>query len=75
MSGLFQSIFFEPIFNLLIFFYNVIPGNDLGVAIILVTITVKLLLLPLSHKALKSQKALQVLQPKMEVIKKRYKKN
>ena len=70
---LFQTIFYQPIFNLVIFLYNIVPGNDLGVVIILLTIIIKLLLLPLSKKALKSQKALQDLQPHIEEIKKKYK--
>jgi YidC/Oxa1 family membrane protein insertase len=49
-----------------------VPGHDLGIAIILLTILIKLILLPLSKKSLKSQKALQDLQPKIEEIKKKY---
>ena len=49
------------------------PGHDLGIAIILLTIIIKLLLLPLSKQSLKSQKALQDLQPKIEEIKRKYK--
>lgn len=72
---MFQTFFYQPILNLVVFLYNVIPGHDLGIAIILLTIIIKLLLLPLSKKSLKSQKALQELQPKMEEIKKKYAKN
>ncbi|OGF25733.1 hypothetical protein A2303_07080 [Candidatus Falkowbacteria bacterium RIFOXYB2_FULL_47_14] len=70
---MFQIFFYQPIFNLVIFLYNIVPGHDLGVVIILLTIIIKLLLLPLSKKALKSQKALQDLQPHIEEIKKKYK--
>lgn len=70
--NMFQTFFYQPILNLLIFLYNNIPGNDLGVAIILLTIIVKLLLLPLTKKQLKSQKSLQELQPKLDKIKKDY---
>jgi len=70
---MFQTFFYQPILNLLVFLYNIIPGNDLGVAIILLTIIIKLILLPLSKKSLQSQKALQDLQPKIEEIKNKYK--
>jgi YidC/Oxa1 family membrane protein insertase len=50
-----------------------VPGNDLGVAIILLTLVIKLLLWPLSRKAIESQKALQDIQPKVDEIKKKYK--
>ena len=70
---MFQTLFYQPVLNLLVFLYNIVPGNDLGVAILLLTIIIKLLLLPLSKASIKSQKALQELQPKIEEIKKKYK--
>jgi YidC/Oxa1 family membrane protein insertase len=72
MGGFFKAVFYQPIFNLLIFLYDVIPGSDIGVAIILLTIIVKFALWPFSQKALKSQKALADLQPKVEALKKQY---
>jgi YidC/Oxa1 family membrane protein insertase len=75
MSNLFSTIFYEPILNLLVFIYDVLPGHDLGIAIILLTILIKLALLPLSKQSIKSQKALQELQPKIEEIKKKYANN
>lgn len=68
-------IFYQPIFNLLVLVYDYIPGHDIGVAIIFLTVLVKGLLWPLSAKALKSQKALQDIQPKMEALKTKYKDN
>lgn len=70
---MFETFFYQPILNLLIFLYNIVPGHDLGIAIILLTIIVKALMLPLTKKQLQSQKALQELQPKIEEIKKKYK--
>lgn len=72
MIALFDAILYKPIFNLLIGIYNVIPGNDIGIAIIILTILVKLVLWPVSASALKSQKALQDIQPKLEDLKKKY---
>ena len=73
MIEFFNTILVQPLFNLLVFFYNLVPGNDLGVAIILLTLVIKLLLYPLSRQSIRSQKALQELQPKMEALKKQYK--
>ncbi|MCK5511087.1 membrane protein insertase YidC, partial [Candidatus Parcubacteria bacterium] len=70
---MFQTFFYQPILNLLVFLYNIVPGHDLGLAIIALTIIIKLILLPLSKKSLRSQKALQDLQPKVEELKKKYK--
>ncbi len=72
MIELFKTVFYEPIFNLLIFLYNIVPGSDLAIAIILLTIIIKLILFPLSKKSIESQKSLQELQPKIEEIKKQY---
>jgi len=75
MLELFQTVFYQPIFNLLIFLYNTISLQDFGVAIILLTVIVKLVLWPLSRKSIKSQKALQELQPKINELKIKYKGN
>ncbi|MCK5211168.1 membrane protein insertase YidC, partial [Candidatus Parcubacteria bacterium] len=72
---MFQTFFYQPVLNLLVFLYNIVPGNDLGIAIILLTVVIKLLLLPLSKKSIKSQKALQDLQPQTEELKKKFKDN
>ena len=73
MGGIYNIIFFKPIFNVLIAVYNTVPGSDMGIAIIILTVFIKLLLWPLSQKALKSQRALADLQPKVAALKKEYK--
>ena len=70
--NIFYVILFQPIFNLLIFLYNVIPGANIGFAIIALTILIKLILWPLMSSSLKSQKAMQELQPKLDALKKQY---
>lgn len=75
MTELFTTFLYQPILNLLIFLYNVVPFNDLGLAIIVLTVLIKLALFPLSRQSIKSQKALQELQPKIDEIKKKYKDN
>lgn len=75
MSGIFETILYQPIYNLLVFFYNIIPGHDIALAIIALTVVIKLILWPFSQKSLKSQKALQTIQPKIEELKKKYKDN
>jgi len=72
ITHLFTVFLYQPILNLLIFFYNLIPGHDLGIAIILLTLTIRLILYPLSARSVKSQKALQSLQPQLDQIKKKY---
>lgn len=71
MNGLFQTLFYQPILNLLVSLYNIF--GDLGLAIIFLTIIIKIILFPLSKKSIKSQKALQELQPKISELKLKYK--
>lgn len=71
MGDVFRTILLQPVFNLLIFFYTVIP--DIGVAIFLVTVSIRLALWPLSRQSLRAQKALQEIQPKVERIKHEHK--
>jgi YidC/Oxa1 family membrane protein insertase len=73
MSFLFNEIIYKPIYNLLIFVYSAIPFADFGVAIILVTILIKLLLIPLSKKQIESQKKMQELQPRIKELQAKYK--
>jgi len=71
MNTLFQTIFYQPILNLLVFLYNTF--GDLGLAIIFLTLIVKIILFPLSKKSIKSQKSLQDLQPKIDELKIKHK--
>ena len=73
--GFFNTILYQPLFNLLVWLYNVIPGHDIGLAILLLTLLIKLVLYPFSLQALKAQKALAELQPKIEELKVKYKDN
>lgn len=71
MGNIFNTILVEPLLNALVFIYDYIP--DIGVAIIILTVLVRLLLLPSFHKSLKHQRDIQKLQPKMREIKEKYK--
>lgn len=76
-EGIFRQIanglFYRPIYNALIFLTSVVPMNDLGLAIILLTIIIRTILLVPSHKAMKSQKRMREIQPKLDKIKEKYK--
>lgn len=73
MSALFNEILYRPIFNLLIFIYNLIPGQDLGIAIIVLTVLIKVVFLPLSLKTIRSQKEMQEIQPKVKELQEKLK--
>jgi YidC/Oxa1 family membrane protein insertase len=73
MSQIFNSFIFHPIYNALILLYNIIPGHDLGVAIILLTVLVRLILYPVAQKQIESQKKLQDLQPEIKKLQDKHK--
>jgi YidC/Oxa1 family membrane protein insertase len=75
MFWLYHTILYQPLYNLLILFYNFIPWHDLGLAIILLTVLIKLILYPLSQQSIKAQKALQDLQPRIDELKVKFKDN
>lgn len=70
---LYTDIIYRPLLNLLVFFYNVIPGHDIGVSIIILTVLIRLLLAPSFAKSLKSQKAMNEIQPKLNDVREKHK--
>ena len=60
---------------LLMFFVRIIPKNNYGVAIILVTLMVKLLLFPLTKKSSQATLRMQALAPKIKELQEKYKDN
>ena len=75
LSSAFHEVLYRPLFNSLVLLYDIIPGHDLGVAIIILTFLVRFALYSSSKKAIKSQKELQELQPKLKEIQDKYKDN
>lgn len=73
--NIFDLFIVQPIFNLLIVLYSVIPGGDFGVAVILFTIIVRFALYPLTKSQLHQTKAMRKLQPELVRIKKQAKGN
>jgi len=66
---LWNTLLYQPLLNALAFLVSVLPGADLGFAIIILTILVKLILFPLSQKALENQAAMNLLTPELEKVK------
>lgn len=75
MLAFFEVIAYNPIYNILISFYNIVPFKDFGVAIILTTLLIRFLIYPISKKQITSQKKLQELQPKIKEVQTKYKDN
>lgn len=73
LGSLFNTILYQPLFNGLVLLYTFLPGHDFGIAVIVLTILIKIFLYPLGTQAIRSQKVLSDLQPKIEEIQKKYK--
>jgi YidC/Oxa1 family membrane protein insertase len=69
MQHIWMTIFYQPLYNALIFFVNILPEHSIGLAVILLTILVKVILLPIAKKSIRSQLALKAVEPELERIK------
>lgn len=68
ITYIFHTLFYNPIYNLLVFLVHIIPTGDVGLAVLVITIIVRLILLPLSLSAARTQQAMGVLEPKLKEI-------
>jgi len=69
MGALWNNLFYEPIYNFLIFIVNNVTFGDVGFAVILVTLVVKFVLSPLTLKSVKSQVLMKKMEPEINQIK------
>lgn len=65
---MFHDFFYQPLLNILIFLYQEVSFYDFGIAIILLTFLVRIVLFPLFYKSSKSQTIIQRLQPALKKI-------
>jgi YidC/Oxa1 family membrane protein insertase len=73
IGSLFHTYLTQPIYNLLIFLVGVVPFGDVGIAVVLVTLVVKIAMLPLSLSMVRTQRAMKVVEPELKGIKEKYK--
>ena len=73
MKGLFTEFLYKPLFNALAWLYQNVAFQDLGIAIILLTIAVRIVLFPLFHRMAKHQRITQNIQPQIKAIQTKYK--
>ncbi|MDO8559910.1 MAG: YidC/Oxa1 family membrane protein insertase [bacterium] len=73
MGQLFHTVLYQPIFNLLVILYNLVPGHDLGISILLLTILLKVLLYPIAARSIRIQHQMQKLQPQISTLQQKFK--
>lgn len=69
IKGFFTTTLYQPIYNGLVFLIDIIPGGEVGIAVIVLTLLVKFALLPLSIKSVKTQQTMKKVKPKIDEIK------
>ena len=72
---MFHTLFYKPMYNALIYILSIIPTHDVATSVIILTILVKLILLPLSKKMFLSQIAQKKVQPIISKLQEEYKDN
>lgn len=75
MIAFFKTILFIPLYNLLIALTGILPGADLGLAIIILTILVKIIIFPLYKTSVMTQIKMKSIEPKLKELKLKYKDN
>lgn len=73
MLAILKTTFYIPLYNGLIFLIGIIPGHSVGVAVIVLTVFIKLLLFPLSYKATKFQMEMKAHEGDIKKIKEQFK--
>lgn len=73
MIYIYHLIFYQPLLNSLVFLYQTVAARDLGIAIILLTILIRLLLFPLFQKSVYHQMVMQKIQPEVKRLQEKYK--
>lgn len=66
---MFTTLIVQPLFNLLVLIYALIPGHNFGLSLIIFTIIIRLLLWPLVKKQLHQAKAMRKMQPEIKKVK------
>lgn len=66
MIEFFHTVLYTPIYNLLIGLTDILPGYDIGLAVVAATLVVKVIIMPLSFAALRTQRAVKAMEPEMK---------
>lgn len=69
LSNIWDTVLYKPLLNALAFLVSIVPGGDVGVAVIILTLFVKTILFPLSQRSIESQTKMNSLAPELKKIK------
>ena len=69
LSNIWDTVLYGPLLNALAFLVYIVPGGDVGIAVIILTLVVKTALFPLSQRSIESQAKMNILAPERKEIK------
>jgi YidC/Oxa1 family membrane protein insertase len=72
ISSFFHAVFYNPIYNALVALVALVPGSDVGIAVVILTVVIRLVLLPFSLSAARTQRAMKGLEPKIKELKEKH---
>ena len=75
ISSLWTAVITKPLYNGLIVLMHILPFADVGIVVIILTVIVKLILLPLSIKGSKAQIEMKTIEKDLAEIKEKHKNN
>ena len=75
ISLIFNKVFYEPLLNSLVWLIGILPFHDVGIAVIILTIIVRLIIFPFTHNATVTQTKMKHLEPELKEIKEKFKNN
>lgn len=73
ISAAFNALVYTPLYNGLVFLVDVIPSHDMGLAVILLTVFTRIILFPLSKRAIETQVKMREIAPQVEELKEKFK--
>ncbi|HEY4514789.1 MAG TPA: YidC/Oxa1 family membrane protein insertase [Candidatus Paceibacterota bacterium] len=72
ISNIYYTILYEPFYNILVFLAHIVPGADIGISVVILTIFVRLIISPLSHKQIHTQRKMKAMEGEMTLVKKKF---
>jgi YidC/Oxa1 family membrane protein insertase len=75
MKAIFIETIYRPLYNALVWIIDILPHADIGFAVIILTILVKIILFPLSKKAIKTQLMMKDIEQPLKDLREQHKDN
>ncbi len=75
ISSAFNVVFYQPLYNALVFLTDFLPGHDVGLAVVILTIIVQFIIFPFRHKSVIAQRKMKMIEPEVRKIKDKYPKD